>query len=180
MKYLALIAAILSEWIISHELLAGALGAYVSVLFAYHFFLVFLVGFTDWKGGFKLPEMRAAVVHGATLAGLLIFIAARQNLPWFGAIALFVPLFAFYEMELIFGKHARPQETAAGGPYSSSQVDYNEFLHYLKQPGRQFAKAGRPVQEEYGLWLAERGKKPATNAAGSAKAAEAAENPPAR
>jgi hypothetical protein len=39
-------------------------------------------------------------------------------------------------------------------------------VRYLKQPDRQFAKAGRPVQEEYGFWLAEKNRMRASNQAG--------------
>ncbi len=166
MKFIALIVAILSGWVINQYLLEGAAGAYVSVLFAYHFFLVFLVGFMDWRGGFKLPVNRAAAVHTAVLIFLLGFTAVRSYIPAFSLISVFVPVIAFLEVEWIFGKGAN-QRSNAGQEFTSStsQDDYNDFLHYLKQPGRQFSKPGRPVQEEYGLWLADRNNMRAANQA---------------
>jgi hypothetical protein len=172
MKYIALIVAMLSGWVINQYLLGAAPGAFVSVLFAYHFFLVFLVGFMDWSGGFNLPVNKAVSVHGAVLILLLGFIAVRSYIPAFGIVSAFVPAFAFLEVELIFGKQRKHHESdvVPALPYSASQQDYSEFLHYLKQPGRQFAKPGRPMQEEYGFWLAERTKtrRPNQAAQGSA------------
>jgi hypothetical protein len=160
MKYVALIVAILSGWVISHFLLDGAVGAWVSVLFAYHFILVFLIAYMDWSGGFNMPLERAAIVHTAVLIFLICFIAARNNIPAFDVVAALVPAIAFLEVELIFGKQKKQHQsqTVPGLPHTASSEDYSEFLHYLKQPVRQFAKAGRPVQEEYGFWLAERVK----------------------
>jgi len=168
MKFIALIVAILSGWVISQYLLEGAVGAYVSVLFAYHFFLVFLIAYMDWSGGFKLPMQQALTVHSAALILLLGFIAVRNYIPLFGLVSAFVPAFAFLEVELIFGKRKKKHgiETAPGLPYAANQDDYSEFLHYLKQPGRQFAEVGRSLQEEYGFWLAERNKMRAASQAG--------------
>jgi hypothetical protein len=165
MKYIALIVAILTGWVINQYLLEGATGAYVSVLFAYHFFLVFLIGFMDWRGGFTLPVNRAAAVHAAVLIFLLAFTAVRSYIPAFSLISVFVPVIAFLEVEWIFGKQKKGPESGAGLPYSASQDDYGDFLNYLKQPGRQFARPGRPVQEEYGIWLADRNKMRAANQA---------------
>ncbi|MGD0910732.1 MAG: hypothetical protein ABR928_02490 [Terracidiphilus sp.] len=176
MKYIALIVAILSGWVISQFLLDGAIGAYVSVLFAYHFFLAFLLGYMDWSGGLKIPVQRAATVHAGILAFLLVFIAGRAYIPAFGLVAAFAPLIGFLEVEWIFGKQRKQHEveTVPGLPYSASQSDYSDFLNYLKQPSRQFAKAGRPVQEEYAFWLAERNKKrPANQGRGNTAAGEA-------
>jgi hypothetical protein len=178
MKYIALIVAILSGWVISQNLLEGAVGAYVSVLFAYHFFLAFLLAYMDWSGGFKLPMQRVLTVHSATLILLLFFIAVRNYIPLFGLVSAFVPAFAFLEMELIFGKQKKKHEseTVPGLPYAASPQDYSEFVQYLKQPTRQFAKAGRPVQEEYGFWLAERNRIRAANQAGGSAAPSSAGN----
>ncbi|MGP8253207.1 MAG: hypothetical protein ACLQHF_14345 [Terracidiphilus sp.] len=167
MKYIALIVAILSCWVISNYLLEGATGAYVSVLFAYHLFLAFLIAYMDWSGGFKLPVQQAVTIHAAVLILLLGFIAARSYIPAFGLVSAFAPAIAFLEVELIFGKQKKQHESEIIPvlPYAASANDYSEFLHYLKQPGRQFAKAGRPVQEEYGFWLAERNKIRAANQA---------------
>jgi hypothetical protein len=158
MKYIALIVAILSGWVIGQFLLEGSVGAYVSVLFSYHFFLAFLIAYMDWSGGFKLPFKQTAMVHTAVLIGLLFLCAASPMIPAFGLVAALVPAFAFLEVDWIFGKQRKKHEseTLPVLPYSASQEDYSAFLHYLKQPARQFAKAGRPVQEEYGFWLAER------------------------
>jgi hypothetical protein len=158
MKYVALIVAALSGWVISHFLLDGAVGAWVSVLFAYHFILVFLIAYMDWSGGFNMPLQRAAVVHAAVLIFLFGFISVRAYIPAFDVVAALVPALAFLEVEWIFKKQRKQHESQAvpGLPHTASSEDYSEFLHYLKQPVRQFAKAGRPVQEEYGFWLAER------------------------
>jgi hypothetical protein len=160
MKYIALIVAVLSGWVISHFLLDGALGAWVSVLFAYHFILAFLIAYMDWSGGFNVPLPRAMIVHTAVLIFLICFIVARSNIPAFEVVAALVPAIAFLEVELIFGKQIKHHEGQIDPVLSNtaSSEDYSEFLHYLKQPVRQFAKAGRPVQEEYGFWLAERNK----------------------
>src|SRR5208337_3504049 len=165
MKYIALIVAILSGWAINQYLLEGAAGAYVSVLFAYHFFLVFLVGFMDWSGGFNLPVKQAAIIHTAVVIGLLCFIALRSYIPAFGLVSAVVQVFAFLEVEWVFGKQRKhPESDAAPAlPYTASQQDYADFLHYLKQPDRQFAKPDQPEQEEYGFWLAERVKTRAAN-----------------
>ncbi len=158
MKYIALIVAILSGWVISHFLLDGAVGAWVSVLFAYHFILVFLIAYMDWSEGFNMALQRAAGVHTAILIFLIGFISARDYIPAFDVVATLVPAIAFLEVEWIFGKQRKQHEsqTVPGLPNSASSEDYSEFLLYLKQPSRQFAKPGRPVQEEYGFWLAER------------------------
>ncbi len=158
MKYIALIVAVLSGWVISHFLLDGAVGAWVSVLFAYHFILVFLVAYMDWSGGFNLPMQRTVVVHTAVLIFLIGFISVRSYIPAFDVVAALVPAIAFLEVEWIFGKQRKQHEslTAPGLPNTASSEDYSDFLLYLKQPSRQFAKAGRPVQEEYSFWLAER------------------------
>jgi hypothetical protein len=165
MKYIALIVAILTGWVINQYLLGGAPGAYVSVLFAYHFFLVFLVGFMDWDGGFNLPVARAVSVHMAILIFLLGFIAVRSYIPAFGVVAAFIPAIGFLEVEWVFGRQWKKLETEVdpGLHLKASQQDYSDFLHYLKQPGRQFAKPGRPVHEEYGFWLAERARTRAVN-----------------
>jgi hypothetical protein len=167
MKIVALIVAMLSGWVISQFLLEGAVGAWVSVLFAYHFILVFLVAYMDWSGGFKMPLERAMVAHTAILIFLIVFIAARPHIPAWEVIAALVPALAFLEVDWIFGKERKQIEAqiVPGLPGSASSQDYSDFLHYLKQPGRQFAKPGRPVQEEYGFWLAERMK---TQGAGQA------------
>lgn len=158
MKYIALIVAMLSGWVIIHFLLDGAVGAWVSVLFAYHFILVFLIAYMDWSGGFNLPLERAAVVHTAVLIFLFGFISARAYIPAFEVVSALVPALAFLEVEWIFGKQRKQHEsqTVPGLPHAASSDDYSEFLNYLRQPVRQFGKVGRPVQEEYGLWLAER------------------------
>jgi len=168
MKYIALIVAILSGWVISQYLLEGAVGVYVSVLFAYHFFLAFLVAYMDWSGGFKLPMQQALTVHSAALILLLGFIAVRNYIPLFGLVSAFVPAFAFLETELVFGKQTEKHvsEAVPGLPYNASPEDNSEFVQYLKQPGRQFARAGRPIKDEYGLWLAERNRMRAANQAG--------------
>jgi hypothetical protein len=160
MKYIALIVAVLSGWVISNFLLNGAIGAWVSVLFAYHFILVFLIAYMDWRGGFNVPLPRAVGVHTAMLIFLIGFISVRSYIPAFEVVAALVPGLAFLEVEWIFGKQRKQHETqtAPGLPNTASSEDYSEFLHYLKQPVRQFAKAGRPVQEEYGFWLADRVK----------------------
>jgi hypothetical protein len=178
MKFIALIVAILSGWVINDYLLGGAAGAYVSVLFAYHFLLVFLVAYMDWSGGFNLPVKRAVSVHTAVLIVLAGFIAARSYIPAFGLVAVFVPALAFFEVEWIFGKQRKVDRSdiVSTNPYSASPQDYAEFLQYLKQPGRQFAKPGRPVQEEYGFWLAERVRARSGNQPGQG----AANNPRAR
>jgi hypothetical protein len=160
MKFIALIVAVLSGWVIGHVLLDGALGAWVSVLFAYHFILAFLIAYMDWSGGFNVPLQRAVGVHTAILIFIICFISARSSIPAFDVVAALVPALAFLEVEWIFGKQRKQPEpqTVPGLPNTTSSEDYSEFLHYLKQPARQFAKAGRPVQEEYSFWLAERSK----------------------
>jgi hypothetical protein len=177
MKYIALIVAMLSGWVIIHFLLDGAVGAWVSVLFAYHFILVFLIAYMDWSGGFKLPARQAVMVHTAVFIGLLFLCAAHALIPAFGIITALVPGLAFLEVDWIFGKQEKhlEGETVPVAPYSASQEDYSAFLHYLKQPGRQFAKVGRPVQEEYGIWLAERIRLRSANqaAAGAARDSQA-------
>jgi hypothetical protein len=164
MKFIALIVAMLSGWVINQYLLEGAAGAYVSVLFAYHFFLVFLVGFMDWSQGFNLPVNKALGVHLVVLVLLLAFIAMRSYIPAWSLLSLVVPAIGFFEVEWLFGKrHATDVVQAL--PKSASPQDYAEFLHYLKQPNRQFEKPGRPVQEEYGYWLADRLKSRAASQA---------------
>jgi len=182
MKLIALIVAILTGWVISQYLLAGASGAYVSVLFAYHFFLVFLIAYMDWSGGLKLPVQQAVIVHSAILIVLLGFIAVRSYIPAFGLVSSFVPAIAFLEVEWIFGKQKKQQEsaTAPALPYKASQDDYSEFLHYLKRPVRRFAKPGRPVQEEYSLWLEERNKVQAASQSQGNSAPGSSQNPQAR
>ena len=172
MKYIALIVAILSGWVIGQVLLEGAVAAYVSVLFSYHFFLAFLIAYMDWSGGFKLPAQQTAMVHTAVLIGLLFLCAAHQLIPAFGIVTALVPGLAFLEVDWIFGKQRKQHESATVPvlPYTASQEDYSDFLQYLKQPARQFAKAGRPVQEEYGFWLAERVKMRSANQAASGAA----------
>lgn len=167
MKYIALIVAMLSGWVISHLLLGGTFGIWVSVLFAYHFILVFLIAYMDWRGGFNMPLQRAATAHAVFLIFLIGFVAARSYIPAFELISAFVPAIAFLEVEWIFGKQQKQHEsqTVPGLPNTASSDDYSEFLHYLKQPIRQFAKPGRPVQEEYGFWLAERVKSRRSNQA---------------
>jgi hypothetical protein len=179
MKIIALIVAGLTGYVISHYLISGTAGTYISVFVAYHLFLAFLVAYMDWSDGFQLPVRQAVRVHTGVVLLLIVFSALRPHLPLFGLVEFAVFSIAFLEINWIFGGERKRlvNEALPNLPYTASQADYDEFLIYLKQRGRKFAMPGRTMHEEYGYWLADRVKTKALSQGQNSAAGDSAQSP---
>lgn len=162
MKILGFAVSSIIGLFISSYLLAGAAGAYVSILVAYHLFLAFLIFLADREKGMSITIPLATVMHLAVLA-LLVGIAYlhADKLPLFGFISFFALALAPVESHFLYNGSgiaiARPDPIAALPPlpddYIATHEDHEAFKKYLCQKDRVFRKHGMSIDDEFRLWL---------------------------
>ncbi len=166
MKVAALLVSILVGFVIGHYLLAGAAAAYASILISYHLYLVLLVAIAEHRKALSMSPIATIGTHLAFVAFLLGFAYARNHIPFFGLLSLFLPALAPFEANWLFSGEsqkrpvpveARP-ETPVEVPAPAGE-DYEAFQNYLRQQHREFRKPGRTVAAEFDFWLADRAKK---------------------
>jgi hypothetical protein len=139
----------------------GPLAAYAPMLIAYHLFLAFLVFTSQKKSGLSFPILHAVVTHLAFLALLVGCAYAREHIPFFSLVRMFIPSLAPFEAKWLFeGRDSKPAADAAAKPAVSSATaeEYEEFRSYLSHGKRQFRAAGLSVADEFALWRAARVK----------------------
>ena len=165
MKILGFAVSSIIGLFIGSFLLPGTVGAYVSILVAYHLFLAFLLYLADRKQGMSITIPLAAVLHLAVLATLVGFAYLHAiNLPLFGFISFFAPALAPIESHYLYSGSgiAIPNPIAApdlpGLPddYIATHEDQEAFKDYLRQKERPFRKRGFSIEDEFRLWLAVR------------------------
>ena len=181
MKFAMFVLSSLLCFVVAHYLLEDAAAAYGSVLISYHFFLVFLVVEAQHEKALSMPIGSMILTHSAFLAFLIGFCYLRGYVPYFGLISLLVPALAPLETMWLFSRGRRRRTHAAAGRVdipAATLEDSEAFREYMEQQDRPFRKAGRPISEEFDLWLADRAKKKA-EAEASADASPAVSGDPA-
>jgi hypothetical protein len=148
-------------YLLAQALPDGPLAAYVPMLISYHLFLIFLVISSQKKSGLSLPILHAAVTHLAFLAVLIGCAYAREHVPFFSLVRMFIPSLAPFETKWLFeGKDGKPAAEADAKPVVSSATaeEYEEFRNYLSRGERRFRAVGVSVAEEFELWRTARAK----------------------
>jgi hypothetical protein len=138
----------------------GALAIYVPMLISYHLFIAFLVVTTVQDKKVSLSAAPAVLTHVAFLVLLVVFAEGQSYIPYFNIIRFFVPVLALVESGLLFsGKGKRGQAANdMDAPTGGTAEDYEDFILYMRQSERPFAKPGHSVKEEFKSWLDYRSK----------------------
>ena len=161
MKIVAYVLSTALGYWLAQALPDGPLAAYVPMLISYHLFLIFLVFATQKKSGLSLPILHAFVTHLAFLAVLIGCAYAREHIPFFSLVRMFIPSLAPFETKWLFeGKDGKPAADPDAKPVVSSATaeEYEEFRNYLSRGERRFRAVGVSVAEEFEQWRAARAK----------------------
>jgi hypothetical protein len=174
MKIVAYIVSSLIGWAAGYYLFDGAAAAYASILISYHIYLALLVAMASHEKSLSMSIPMTLVYHLA-FVGFLVGIAyGRTHIPFFFVVRWLVPGLAPFETQWLFsGKimQSTAVEDTRPQPMAEATIEEHEaFREHMMQPDRPFRKAGRSLQEEFTLWLADRNKKKAQAAALAAKA----------
>jgi hypothetical protein len=150
----------------------GAWSVYISILVAYHLFLVWLLITADRKPGASLSPVATIVTHLAFLAIILPLGMARNAIPFFGIFRYSIAALAVFERSWLFGGKIEEAKVVEEVPISAvvataSGEDYAEWCRYLAQRKPFASKPGTDLKVEYERWLLARVRRrsaPASNA----------------
>jgi hypothetical protein len=170
------VLCILFAYVLSNYVLSGEWAVYGPMLISYHLFLVYLVLTADHERGLSLPIHTAVLTHAACMVIPVGMAMGRSHFAFFGLLQYVVPALAPFEADWLFsgGKKSNAEEAVEAPKVpmpEGTADDYDEFLKYLSQKNRAFARPGRTVREEHVLWMANRVKKEAAIASAAAAAA---------
>ena len=102
---------------------------------------------------------------------------AREMIPYFSIVRFFIPNLALAEATMLFsGKGPKKVEAPTSfhipdAASNSTAEDYEEFIVYMRQSHRPFARAGQSVRDEFNSWLAHRARHAQVISAGQRPAA---------
>lgn len=169
------VICILFAYVLGNYVLSGEWAVYGPMLISYHLFLAYLVITADHEKGLSLPIHSALLTHAACMVIPVGMAIGRSHIAVFGLLQYVVPALAPFEADWLFSGGKKKQADAEEAPQPQVPLpdgtadDYDEFLKYLSQKNRAFARTGRSVREEHVLWMADRVKKEAALAAAAAR-----------
>ena len=177
MKGIVAILCSLIGYLIARYIPDGPLAVYAPLIISYHLILLFVAITTSQEKGVSLPIATTALYHVAFVAVLIVSVQAREMIPYFSIVRFFIPNLALAEAAMLFsGKGAKKAQDPStifirDAASNSTAEDYEEFIVYMRQSHRPFARAGQSVRDEFNSWLAHRAKHPAVVNAGQRPAA---------
>jgi hypothetical protein len=136
----------------------GSWSIYVSILVAYHLFLVWLILSAEHKTGISLPLASTIVTHLACLAVIIPLGIGHRHIPFFGIFRYGIASLAIFERGWLFsgrgGGEPKPVEAPiAPIVMASTGDDFAEWQLYLAQQKPGSRKIGTSLQTEYEQWL---------------------------
>jgi hypothetical protein len=169
MKIAAYIVSALIGWAVAFYFFDGPSVAYASILISYHLYLALLVAMASHEKSLSM-SIGATILYHLAFLGFLVGIAyGRTHIPFFFVLRWLIPGLAPFETQWLFSgkiKQSTAAEEARPEPMAEATLeDHEAFREHMMGRDRPFRKAGRSLQEEFSLWLADRNKKKAKAAA---------------
>jgi hypothetical protein len=158
------VLASLAGYLVGKVMPDGPWAPYVPLMVAYHIVLFGLIAYLGISGeqklGLSMPIVMTVITHIAFLGALIGVVMGRQYVPWFGLLRYVLPGIAPFEATWLFEGRQKTQSNAEIEPMpEGTNEDYNDFLVYMRQKDRRFARPGRSVNDEFVAWTADRAKR---------------------
>ena len=165
-QFLRLLAYLLSAglgYFAGHWFLTGVWSILVSILVAYHLFLVFLVLTAEQRTGLSLPLGSTVLTHIACLVIIICLGIGGRIIPFFRFISLCIPGLAPFECNWLFsaGKphHVVPVATPVTAAFAdTTREDYDAWMNFVAKQKPPFPKPGSNLPAEFEKWLKARNK----------------------
>ena len=135
----------------------------VSIIVAYHLFLVWLVFTANQKRGlsFSIPE--TILTHVACVALVVLLGLGRNLIPFFWLIRFCIPALAPFESNWLFSgdpykkKEMKERDIPVTAPViECTGDDYEAWLHHLAHRDPRTQKRGSSLRTEYAEFIAAR------------------------
>jgi hypothetical protein len=160
MKGIILILCGMIGYLLSRFIPDGPLAVYAPMMISYHLYLAFVVVTTVQDKGISLSIGSTLLTHFAFLVLLVVMVQAHDYIPYFWLARFFIPGLAPFEAAWLFSGKAKRGYAAndMDAPTGGTAEDYEDFILYMRQSERPFAKPGHSVKQEFKSWLAYRSK----------------------